>query len=103
MFSAAGSPDGVSVHRTPPYASKTRAPAAESPGSTSPGISPGGRLQLTLKSPYSSKVAPIVEKFVDPSPDWTLQDLQLELDVIANRYTSSVSLDNTPPPSTTRG
>ncbi|KAG0611095.1 hypothetical protein M758_7G115100 [Ceratodon purpureus] len=103
MFSVSGSPDGVSLHRSPPYASKTRGPAEESPGISSPGISPGGRLQLTVKSPYASKAAPVIEKFVDPSPDWSLQDLQLELDVIASRYTSTVSLDNTPPPSTARG
>ena len=105
MFFSSGSPDGVSLHRSPPYASKTRAQtlAAENPGISSPSVSPGGRVQLTIKSPYSSKVAAIVERFVDPSPDWTLQDLQSELDVIAKRYTSTVSLDNTPPPSTARG
>jgi hypothetical protein len=103
MFSTENSPNGFSLHRSPPYASKTppATSALESPGTAS---SPGGRLQLTLKTPYASKASPVLEKFVDPSPDWTLQDLQSELDVIANRYTSTVSLDNEPPPpSTNRG
>lgn len=101
MFSSSGSPNGLSSHRSPPYASRAT-PAPESPG-VSPGVSPGGRLQLILKSPYKSKVVSVVEKFVDPSPDWTLQDLQSELDVISTRYTSTVALDNEPPPSTAKG
>jgi len=101
MFSSEKSPNGFSLHRSPPYASKTPPKASvESPGIASP----GARLQLTLKTPYASKAAPVLENFVDPSPDWTLRDLQSELDVIATRYTSTVSLDNEPPrPSTNRG
>lgn len=104
MFSSESSPNGISSPRSPPYASRYPPPASESPGiGSSPGISPGGRLMLTLKTPYASKASPVIEKCVDPSPDWTLQDLQSELDVIADRFTSTVSLDNQPPPSTNRG
>lgn len=100
MFSSENSPNGV--HRSPPYASRRTPPPRAA--SESPSPSPGARLQLTLKTPF--KAFPIIEKFVDPSPDWTLQDLQSELDVIATRYTSTASLDNEPPPppsSTNRG
>lgn len=52
-------------------------------------------LTLTIKSlspsPGAKTFSPALERCVDPNPDWTLEDLQNELDAIAGIYTVQCS------------
>lgn len=91
--------NGFSPYRSSPNSSETGRGGIEGK------YGPGDPLKLTIRSPSFLKLGPEAAHYVDPNPDWSLEDLQKELDVIASRFTAapSLSLDNHPCPPNARG
>lgn len=91
--------NGFSPYRSSPNYSDTGRGAIEGK------YGPGDPLKLTIRSPSFLRLGPEAAHYVDPNPDWSLEDLQKELDVIASRFTAapSLSLDNHPCPPNARG